>query len=110
MTNEKENSRPKSKSQQMETAGKEAQSKSDRDKTSGERKCPPKDTHWIEIRLVGEDGSGLDNEKCIIIASDGTEHRGKTDSKGVLRVEGVPEGDFKVKFVDLDGDSWEETD
>ena len=60
--------------------------------------------------MVGEDGSGIGNEKCIIIDSDGTEHRGKTDPKGVLRVEGVPEGDFTVKFVDLDKDMWGEAD
>jgi hypothetical protein len=110
MADGEKNSQPKSQSQKMETAGKAAQSKSDQDKTSGEKKCPPVDTHWIEIRLVGEDGSGIGNEKCIIIASDGKEYRGKTDSKGVLRVEGVPEGDFKVKFVDLDEDMWEEMD
>jgi len=60
--------------------------------------------------LVGEDGSGIGNEKCIIIAPDGKEHRGKTDAKGVLRVEGIAKGKFKVRFVDLDEDAWEETD
>jgi len=110
MADEKENGQPKSKSQKMEIAGKQAQSKSDQDKTSLVGKCPPKDNHWIEIRLVGEDGSGIGNERCVIIDSDGKEHRCKTDAKGVLRVEGIPDGDFKVKFVDLDKDAWEETD
>jgi len=93
----------------MKTAGNEAQSKSDQDKTGGKGKCPATNTGWIEIQLVGKDGSGVRNEKCTIIAPDGKEHRGKTDSKGVLRVEGIPEGECKVSFVDLDNDAWEAT-
>lgn len=94
----------------MKTAGNEAQSKSDRDKTGGERECPEKNTGWIEIQLVGEDGSGIRNEKCTIIAPDGKEHRGKTVANGMLRVEGIPAGECKVSFVDLDNDAWESTE
>jgi hypothetical protein len=107
MTNEKENSQPKSKSQKMKSADNEARSKSDQDKTGAKEKCPAKNTEWIEIQLVGEDGSGVRNEKCTIIAPDGKEHRGKTDANGMLRVEGIPEGECKVSFVDLDKDAWE---
>lgn len=67
----------------------------------------PIDSHWIEIQLVGEDGLGLEGQRCLLVASDGTEHRGVTDGIGVARWTRLPPGACKVCFPELDADAWE---
>lgn len=95
-----------SKSQKMKSAGETAKSKSDQDKTSGIDNCPPKNSDWIEIELVGPESGPICSERCIVIDSEGNKHKGRTDAKGVLRVEGLPKGECEVSFVDLDGGAW----
>ncbi|WAS94256.1 hypothetical protein [Nannocystis punicea] len=66
---------------------------------------PP--THWVEIQLVGEDGEGIPGQRYRIVAPDGVEWRGYTDSLGVARLSRIPEGTCQVFFPDLDADAWE---
>ena len=62
---------------------------------------------WIEIELVGEDDKGIPNEPYRIVLPNSTERKGKTDARGVARVEGIKEGTCKISFPDLDAKSWE---
>ena len=107
MADPKNDGSSKRKSEKMENAGEVARSQSDKDKTAEVLECPPRDNHWVEIRLVGEDGVGIGDTRCIVTAPDGTKHRVKTDAKGVIRLEGIPEGKCKVAFVDMDKNAWE---
>ncbi|MDC0673671.1 hypothetical protein [Nannocystis radixulma] len=66
---------------------------------------PP--THWVEIQLVGEDGEGIPGQRYRIVAPDGVEWRGFTDSLGVARINRIPAGTCEVFFPDLDADAWE---
>lgn len=69
-------------------------------------KCsPPVD--WIEVHLVGEDGQGVADEPYLLVLDDGSERRGKTDAKGVVRLEGVPKGAGRLMFPNLDKRAWE---
>ena len=68
----------------------------------------PPDTHWIEIQLVGEDGRGIEGERCRIVDSEGIERSGYTDGTGVARWTRLPPGPCKVQFPDLDAQSWGE--
>lgn len=66
---------------------------------------PP--THWIEIQLVGEDGEGIPGQRYRIVAPDGVEWSGYTDSLGIARVSRIPGGTCQISFPDLDADAWE---
>jgi hypothetical protein len=66
---------------------------------------PP--THWVEIQLVGEDGEGIPGQRYRIVAPDGVEWRGFTDSLGVARLSRIPGGTCEVFFPDLDAEAWE---
>ena len=85
------------------------QSQSDGDTASEVLPCQKEEdeNHWIEILLVGEDGEGIGNTRCIVTAPDGKEHRVKTDVNGVIRLEGIPVGKCQVSFVDMDKNAWE---
>lgn len=72
------------------------------------RRRPP-ETHWIEIQLVGEDGRGIEGERCRIVDSEGIEHSGFTDGTGVAHWTRLPPGPCKVQFPDLDAQAWDET-
>jgi len=67
------------------------------------------ETAWIEIELVGEDDKGISNEPYRIVLPDGTERKGKTDIRGLARVEGIKEGTCRISFPHLDAESWEKT-
>lgn len=68
----------------------------------------PPDTHWIEIQLVGEDGRGIEGQRCRIVDSEGIEHSGFTDGTGVAHWTRLPPGPCKVQFPDLDAQAWGE--
>ena len=63
--------------------------------------------HWIEIELVGEDGTPIPNEKYKIILPDGSEKAGNLDQNGWSRVESDPAGNCEVIFPELDKTAWE---
>ena len=60
--------------------------------------------HWIEIRLVNEDGSSIPDVGYLIVAPDGQRFSGKTDASGSARVDGIPEGHCTVSFPHVDKD------
>ncbi len=109
MADPKKSSSSKSRSTKLGNAGAAAQSQSDRDTASEVLPCQKEEdeNHWIEILLVGGDGEGIGNNRCIVTAPDGKEHRVKTDVNGVIRLEGIPAGKCQVSFVDLDKNAWE---
>ncbi len=74
------------------------------------QKCPltkPKPTYWIEIELVGEDGSPIPWEEYSVELPDGTIAPGYLDAAGFARFSGLPQaGTCKVCFPRLDREAW----
>lgn len=69
--------------------------------------CPQAEKVWVEIELVGEDGSPIPDERYLVIAPDGSEHRGRTDADGAARIDGIDPGNCQVSFPDLDREAWQ---
>jgi hypothetical protein len=68
----------------------------------------PKPVHWIEIQLIGEDGSPVPWEEYAITLPDGNKVRGYVDQHGRARVENIAEfGTCVVTFPQLDREAWE---
>lgn len=65
---------------------------------------------WVGLRLVDETGAGVADAEWLVIAPDGTEHRGMTDANGQARVNGIPPGTCKISFPKIDADAWAETE
>ena len=64
--------------------------------------------HWIEIRLVGEDGSPVPGEEYAVVLPDGTRARGYLDDQGFARVENITTpGTCRVFFPGLDAEAWD---
>lgn len=93
-----------SKTNQMPNSEDTTDSRSNQDVTSGNSACPFGD--WIEIELLGDEDAPIRDEACIITDSRGTEYKGKTDSMGIIRLEGVAQGECTVSFVELDEGAW----
>lgn len=68
----------------------------------------PLQMHWIEIQMVGEDGFGLADQAYSITLPNGEERTGLTDANGLARIDGIPGGQCKVRWTDLDREAWEE--
>lgn len=68
---------------------------------------PTKETSWIEVELVGEDGKPIPGERYRVTLPDGSVAEGSLDQNGMARVEGFEPGSCKVTFPDLDQDAWE---
>jgi hypothetical protein len=63
--------------------------------------------HWIEIELVLPDGKAVVGERFRIVAPDGREINGVTDSRGRARVDGIfAEGACAISFPDLYDEEW----
>jgi len=66
------------------------------------------ETDWIEIELVGEDGSPIPGEAYEITHTDGSVlSRGQLDENGKARVTNIETDNYLVSFTDLDKDAWE---
>jgi len=64
--------------------------------------------HWIEIELVGEDGSPIPWEPYTVILSDGNKAEGYLDGDGFTRIGGIESaGSCRISFPGLDRDAWE---
>jgi hypothetical protein len=96
--------------QKLKAAGDDADQKGHEDVMTGAAECPPKGTHWLDVKLIDDDGDPVKDQRCVVVTSDGTEHPGKTDAKGMVHVDEVPEGPYTVRFLDLDGETWEHVD
>jgi uncharacterized protein (DUF2345 family) len=59
--------------------------------------------HWIEVELVGEDGTAIAGERCEITLPDGEVVRRKTDASGLVRIPRIAAaGDCEIRFPDID--------
>lgn len=61
-----------------------------------------KDDHWIELRLLSQDGRPVDGEQYAVTLPDSSQRNGTLDKKGYARLEGIPEGTCLVIFPKLD--------
>lgn len=68
----------------------------------------PRDDHWIEVQLLGEDGEGIPWQRCRIVTSDQRVLSGHTDGSGVVRWSRIAGGECRVCFPDLDAGAWEQ--
>lgn len=66
----------------------------------------PKKT-WVEIELIGMDGSPIPDERYRIELATGEVHEGVLDARGRARVDGIDPGTAKVTFPALDEEAWE---
>ena len=62
---------------------------------------------WIEIELVGEDGTPIPGERFSLRLPDGKLEEGTLDGDGKTRFDDIPSGNCYVSFPDLDEDAWE---
>lgn len=60
----------------------------------------------IEIKVVGEDGAGLDGINLRIIRGDMQILTGKTGPTGLYRFRGIEPGSYQLSFPELDQDAW----
>lgn len=65
------------------------------------------ETGWIEIALVGEDDQPLGGVAYELKLPNDTVRRGTLGDDGVLRAEGIAEGECKISFPELDEEAWE---
>ena len=76
------------------------------DPTGVEQPCPLAKKDWIEIELLGEDGSGIGDEVYRVTLPDASTRTGKLDARGRARIEAIPSGVCVVQFPDMDRDAW----
>lgn len=68
------------------------------------RRVPPvvRETHWIEIELVDDQGAPVPGAQYLIVAPDRGRYTGVTDQRGIARVDGIVSGECRVTFTRLD--------
>jgi hypothetical protein len=73
------------------------------------RQLPPKKPRktWVEIELLGMDGSAIPGELYRITLPDGTAVEGRLNERGRARVSGIDPGACTVTFPELDLEAWE---
>lgn len=70
------------------------------DEPSAVKPCPLKKC-WIEVVLQDDLGDPIANQEYLIVGPDGAEHKGKLNSKGYVRLEGLDPGACDVSFPKL---------
>ncbi len=66
------------------------------------------DKTWVEIQLVGEDGSPVPGVKYeITVPGKDQPIKGTLDAQGVGNVEGIDPGTCTITFPELDEEAWE---
>ena len=63
-------------------------------------KCPKK-KHWIEIKLVDQEGQPIPNQKYVITGPAGEKHSGSLDAQGFVHIDGLDPGECDVAFPGL---------
>jgi type VI secretion system secreted protein VgrG len=64
--------------------------------------------HWIEIKLIGEDGEPISGEKYKVVLPDGAVVEGALDGEGLARVDDIPQaGRCIISFPELDREAWD---
>lgn len=69
---------------------------------------PSRQLSWIEFELVAMDGTPVEGERFRAKGPDGVERNGRSDARGVVRFDGVDEGEFELVWVDRDEECIEE--
>lgn len=77
--------------------------------TEEEKEEKKEELSWIEIELVDEEDEPVPGERYKVILSDKTVAEGTLDEKGFARIDGIPKGDCKVTFPDIDKEAWEKS-
>ena len=67
-----------------------------------------KDRSWFQAQVTYDDGSHAPQVAYQLILPDGTERKGLTDSKGIVREGGIPPGQCKFSLTDVNEDMWEQ--
>ena len=75
--------------------------------TEEEKEEKKEELSWIEIKLVDEEDEPVPGEKYKITLSDDSVIEGTLDGNGFARHDGIPKGNCKVTFPDLDKEAWE---
>ncbi len=76
--------------------------------TKEEAKEQDKKLHFIEIKLVDQDGDPVPHEAFEITMPDGSVASGTLDKNGKARIDGIPdEGNAKVSFPRFDESTWD---
>jgi len=71
-------------------------------------KAVEKETYWVEIALIGEDGKPIPGEEFVVELPDGKRETGFLDGNGLARFSELPTpGNCKVSFPQLDRDAWQ---
>jgi hypothetical protein len=65
------------------------------------------DEDFIEIQLVGEDDQPVGGCAYLVALPNGDERGGKLNSKGFARIDGIPSGQCRVTFPELDAEAWQ---
>jgi hypothetical protein len=70
--------------------------------------CPKsKPAHWIEIKLLDDNGDPLPGERYRVDLPDGDVAEGRLGKDGTARIEGIPSaGTCQVTFPNLDREGW----
>lgn len=61
----------------------------------------------LEIRVVGEDGEGIDGVEVRVTRDDGQALLGKTNPDGGYRFKGLPPGAYQLSLPRLDEEAWQ---
>lgn len=61
----------------------------------------------IQVKVVGEDGAGLDGIALMMTRADGQALIGKTSPDGNYAFKGLPPGSYKLSLQDLDEEAWQ---
>lgn len=62
---------------------------------------------FIELLLVGEDGQPVGGHRYTVKLPNGEERDGTLNSQGFARIDGIPSGQCRVTFPELDAAAWQ---
>lgn len=62
--------------------------------------------HWIEVRIVDQDGRPAVGVRYRLVLSDGTTREGRTGEHGIIYVDEMPAGKCRLSLPDTDGSAW----
>ncbi len=64
-------------------------------------------TSWIEIQVVDESGDPVPNERVEVTLPNGRRRQGRTNSEGLVRIDGIEAGQCQISLPNRDADAWE---
>jgi len=70
------------------------------------QRCPLRQVHAIEVRVVGEDDAPLADIAVQLLRDPSSALRGKTDTGGLLRFDGLEAGQYQLGLYELDTEAW----